>query len=324
MLNRLLYWRRIFSAYVIGKTSQLTFWHEEPKINNMYSKKNIGPYYMQFSNKANYTGFLDAKGIPLLNYQGNIGKQYNPIAIAQWGLGNYNLWKKYKEGKNFKTFLLSADWLESALESNAKGYKVWMHNFDFEYRDTLKNPWYSGLAQGQGLSVLIRAYKETGNIKYKNAAKDVYLSLNTEIKNGGVCFQDANRNMWIEEYIVDPPTHILNGFIWSLWGIYDFALCFNDQSAMKVFNNFSKTISSNLNTYDLKYWSKYEHSGTIVPMIASLFYHKLHITQLQIMYDLTNDKVYSYFYKKWQEYLNKTHFRLISKIHKLIFKVFYY
>ena len=38
-----------------------------------------------------------------------------------------------------------------------------MHHFDFEYRDTLKSPWYSGLAQGQGLSVLVRAYIETDN-----------------------------------------------------------------------------------------------------------------------------------------------------------------
>ena len=60
--------------------------------------------------------------------------------------------------------------MESALKRNGKGCKVWMHNFDFEYRDTLKSPWYSGLAQGQGLSVLIRAYQETRNIKYKDAA----------------------------------------------------------------------------------------------------------------------------------------------------------
>ena len=31
-------------------------------------------------------------GIPLLNYHGIIGKQYNPIAIAQYGLGNLNFY----------------------------------------------------------------------------------------------------------------------------------------------------------------------------------------------------------------------------------------
>ena len=46
-----------------------------------------------------------------------------------------------------------------------------MHYFDFEYRDKLASPWYSGLAQGLGLSLLSRAYIETRNDKYLNAAK---------------------------------------------------------------------------------------------------------------------------------------------------------
>ena len=41
---------------------------------------------MTFYNKANYTANLDNNGIPMLNYQGKIGLQYNPIAIAQWGI----------------------------------------------------------------------------------------------------------------------------------------------------------------------------------------------------------------------------------------------
>ena len=32
----------------------------------------------------------DGAGVPMLDYHGAIGLQYNPIAIAQWGLGNYN------------------------------------------------------------------------------------------------------------------------------------------------------------------------------------------------------------------------------------------
>ena len=38
---------------------------------------------------------------------------------------------------------------------------------------TLVNPWYSGLAQGQGLSVLCRAYKETKDPKYLKSLEKV-------------------------------------------------------------------------------------------------------------------------------------------------------
>ena len=143
------YWNRIFKAYVLGNVSQLSFWHNDPKINPDFNKNSIGPYYMQFHEKANFEATLDDKGIPMLDYQGSIGLQYNPIAIAQWGLGNYNLWYKYKSKISFEKFFSSADWLVKNLEDNKYGLKVWMHYFDFEYRDTLKSPWYSGLAQGQ-------------------------------------------------------------------------------------------------------------------------------------------------------------------------------
>ena len=46
---------------------------------------------MKFHYKANYKDYIDKNGIPMLNYHGNIGLQYNPIAISQYALGNYNL-----------------------------------------------------------------------------------------------------------------------------------------------------------------------------------------------------------------------------------------
>ena len=127
---------------------------------------------MSFIKKAKYVGHIDSDGIPLLDYQGKIGLQYNPIAIAQWGLGNYNLWWSNKSQINYLNFIKSADWLVKNLEENEYGFKVWMHHFNFEYRDLLEAPWYSGLAQGQGISVLVRAFKETKKEKYSNAATD--------------------------------------------------------------------------------------------------------------------------------------------------------
>ena len=41
MLKRIKYWNRIFKAYVLGYTSQLSFWHDEPKINSGIKKNEI-------------------------------------------------------------------------------------------------------------------------------------------------------------------------------------------------------------------------------------------------------------------------------------------
>jgi hypothetical protein len=55
-MPRLSYYRRIFSAYLLGGKSQLTFWHETPAENPDASANELGPYYMLFSEKADYSG----------------------------------------------------------------------------------------------------------------------------------------------------------------------------------------------------------------------------------------------------------------------------
>lgn len=156
------YYRRIFSAYLFSGfgagRSQLTFWHEVPEINPRATDNQLGEYYMLFREKADYAGPFDAVGIPMLDYHGVIGVQYNPIAIAQWGLANYNRFCETNDDTPWRKTLNAADWLATNLEQNACGLWVWNHHFDWDYRDTLKAPWYSGLAQGQGVSLLLRAW----------------------------------------------------------------------------------------------------------------------------------------------------------------------
>src|SRR5262249_4407639 len=158
--GRLNYYHRIFSAYLGSGPSQLTFWHETPEINPNFRPGRLGEYYMTFTDKANYPGPFDQQGVPLLAYGGARGRQYNPIAIGQYGLGTYNLFARTGDPSRKTRFLKMADWLRSKLVPNQAGLGVWMHDFDFEYRDTLRAPWYSGLAQGQGISLLLRAHKE--------------------------------------------------------------------------------------------------------------------------------------------------------------------
>jgi heparosan-N-sulfate-glucuronate 5-epimerase len=158
LLPSLSYYRRIASAYLLGGQSHLTFWHETPEENLHASTSELGEYYMPFTAKANYKGHYDSAGIPQLDYRGKIGRQYNPIAIAQYGLGNYNLFRRSGDSDRRDNFLRVADWLVLHLEQNPQGLAVWNHHFDWEYRDTLRAPWYSALAQGQGISVLVRAH----------------------------------------------------------------------------------------------------------------------------------------------------------------------
>lgn len=318
------YYRRIFSAYLVGGKSHLTFWHESPTENPNATPAKLGEYYMLFAEKADYRGACDPSGIPQLDYHGHIGLQYNPIAIAQYGLGNFNLWRSTGDASRRRKFFLIADWLLSHLEPNAQGVAVWNHHFDWEYRDTLKAPWYSALAQGQGISMLLRAHKESGDARYLDGARQAFASFQRPIGQGGVTFTDESGDLWFEEYIVHPPTHILNGFIWALWGVYDFFLATGDRPAQELFFRGVRTLLHNLERYDLGFWSLYEQSGTRLRMVASPFYHRLHIVQLRIMHRLTGEEAFARVAERWESYTRSRVNRVRALGYKSVFKLCYY
>ena len=323
-MPRLSYYRRIFSAYLVGGTSHLTFWHETPTANPRASVHELGEYYMQFAEKADYAGPFDGDGIPQLDYHGRIGLQHNPIAIAQYGLGNYNLWKQNNDPHRREKFFRIADWLCSHLQQNSGGLFVWQHHFDWEYRDTLRAPWFSALAQGQGISLLVRAGKESGDASYLEAAKRALASFQRSTEHGGVAFTDDAGDLWFEEYIVSPPTHILNGFIWALWGVYDYFLATQDDVAHDLYARGVRTLQHNLDSYDLGFWSLYEQSGTRLPMVASRFYHSLHIVQLRVMHHLTSEDFFARVADRWENYARSRANRARALCYKSVFKLCYY
>ncbi len=120
---------------------------------------------------------------------------------------------------------------------------MWNHDFDWEYRSPLRAPWYSGLAQGQGISLLVRAHKTTGEPVYIDAAERAFGSLLKSTEEGGVMFTDERGDLWIEEYIVSPPTHILNGFIWAAWGVNDYFLATKNAAARELFGNVPRNLA---------------------------------------------------------------------------------
>lgn len=324
LTDRLSYYRRIFSAYLLSSQSQLTFWHERPEINPHASPSKLDEYFMPFVTKANYSGPHDTAGIPLLDYRGKIGPQYNPIAIAQWGLGNYNLFRRSRDEERRRKFLAASNWLRTHLKKNGLGTWVWNHHFDWEYRTPLKHPWYSGLAQGQGISLLLRSFRETNDTSYLEAAQRAFLSFTRSTAEGGVTFTDSRGDLWIEEYIVSPPTHILNGFIWAVWGVYEYFLITRDPFARTIYEAGVRTLLNNIARYDLGFWSLYELSGTLLPMVASPFYHQLHIVQMRVMYFLTGEDLFRHYAERWESYSSSRGKRARALCYKGIFKLCYY
>ena len=321
---RLRYLRRVTSAYLGSAPSQLTFWHEPPEINEHAFHEPCGEYYHCFFHKADYGAHRDAAGVPLLDYRGHIGRQYNPIAIAQWGLGNFNLYRRTRLAERKDRYLLAAEWLVSNLRPNAQGVAVWQHAFDWEYREVLKAGWYSALAQGQGVSLLCRAHRDTGRDVYMEAARAAFRSLTLDVKDGGVRIVEGPDGAWLEEALVDPPTHILNGFLWALWGVHDYAVTSGERAAWQLLEACARTLGRNVASFDCGFWSLYEQSGTRLSMIASPFYHRLHISQLSVTARLLDVPELRAWSDRWRGYALSRWCTGRALAQKAAFKLLYY
>jgi hypothetical protein len=145
-----------------------------------------------------------------------------------------------------------------------------------------------------------------------------------QVEDGGVTCTDENGDLWFEEYIVSPPTHILNGFIWAAWGVHDYFLATGDPTAQTLFQQASETLRKNLPRYDLGFWSLYEQSGTRLPMVASSFYHQLHIVQLRVMERLTGEVEFGRVADRWEDYSRSCAKRARALCYKSAFKLCYY
>ena len=195
----------------------------------------------------------------------------------------------------------SQDFLEKAKEMSTKllnngkqinGALYFPYDFPFamheQNTEILSPPWYSGMAQGEALAAFSRLYRETNDRQYLTAADKVFQSfLNVRGKSQPwTVFVDRSGYYWIEEYPEEVSDQTLNGFIYGLFGVYDYYLLTQNPDSSKVLEGGLATLK--------KYLPEYRNPGGISFYClkhkrASPIYHQVHIKQLNMLYQITGD-----------------------------------
>lgn len=326
------YLKRIFNAYILKRgNSNLSFWHTPLSTNRLEEEDicKVRRYPMNFISKTDFDNNHDNDGVIMLNYHGNLGLQYNPNAVAQQALGYFDEYLDNPTEKSRNAFLTQANYFLKHGRLVKDNVLLWEYNFPFEMRNHLSAPWRSALAQGQAISVLIRAHQITGDKIYAEMAHKGYRAFHFLAREhkGGV-LDDQNGFTWLEEYIVSPPNHVLNGFIWTLWGVRDYALYFRSDHAENLYGKCLKTLETNLKNYDLGFWTSYDwpqgYDKNQPVMPSSLYYQRLHSVQMLACYNLTGKQFFLNYHKKWQGYLESFWKKAISQVWKVYFKLRYF
>lgn len=174
----------------------------------------------------------------------------------------------------------------------------------------LKPGWYSAMGQGHGLSVLARAYHVDKNIKYLEAGKKALNPFRVPSKKHGVLAMFIHQVPWYEEYPTDPSTFILNGFIYSLIGLYDFyVVAPGDYSkeAYALFVQGKASLKKLLMAFDTGSGTTYDLRHItlgIAPKVARWDYHATHINQLFLLASIDKDPLFLITAKRWLGYMS--------------------
>ncbi|CAD5115988.1 DgyrCDS4924 [Dimorphilus gyrociliatus] len=167
--------------------------------------------------------------------------------------------------------------------------------------------WYSAMAQGQAMSLLCRAYSRTGKKEYLEAAKKAAFILSTPSSKGGVKAKFADKYDWYEEYPTQPPSFVLNGFIYALIGLYDVYTLTEDQLSGKLYSDGMESLQTLLPLYDSGSGSFYDLRhyslpGT-APNLARWDYHTTHINQLLLLNTIEQSSIFTKTAARWVGYM---------------------
>jgi len=252
---------------------------------------------------------FDSAGVPMILY-GNT-YQYNPVTVAQFALSMHG---KFIRGLVSSTtlFLNAVDRL--LLMQEANGAIPYPFQWTYYLTDQPFEPgWVSGMAQGVALSAFARAYLLTHNPKYLTAGDLAFGFLLTGVSSGGpkdsLSYLDPSLRYRaiFEEYIVAPASYTLNGFMFTLIGIFDWSTMGTVQAAAaaNAFSDGLGTLDHILPYYDIGGFTAYDmtHITYQRPPHIGVYYHAAHIYLLHALSSISGDTILSTYEKLWSSYV---------------------
>ncbi len=163
------------------------------------------------------------------------------------------------------------------LASSRAGGIAWEYLFRF---DGGSPPWTSGLSQGTGLEVLARAYSRFKEPAVLAAAQQALGVFEAAPPQGVRVVTPAGAHY--AEYTYAPSDRILNGFIQSLVGLYEYTSITKDPLGLQLFEAGDAEARAEVPHYDTGAWSLYDQFGE-----SNLNYHELLTEFLQHLCERT-------------------------------------
>lgn len=219
----------------------------------------------------------------------------NPVSISLYALGRHT--GALAAGQSptdqppaLRALLTQAAWLRAAQDGNGG----WRYPVSVP-RYGVRPGWYSAMAQGLAVSVLLRAHAVTGERSLLDASEGAAELMLRPLADGGCADYDRQGRPFPEECPSDPASHILNGAVFALFGLLELGRAQHRHAHQPM----ADRLRDSLTDFDLGYWTRYDlqHHAP-----ATLAYHCLHVALLTAAGRVLADRQWLTVAARWDRY----------------------
>ncbi|MDX3243673.1 D-glucuronyl C5-epimerase family protein [Streptomyces sp. ME18-1-4] len=210
------------------------------------------------ANLTTGTYHLDADGV-YLYYPATGGPYDHPVGQVQFGLGCITSHRTETDPARKAVFLARAQTQADRLISKRRELRGgWWFPYPFDFTHavhtgvTYQAPWYSGMAQGEALSLFVQlagldTVSSDDQARYLAAADATFASLQ-QVDDGYPWAININSSgyVWIQEYPANGTSvsdYTYNGMIYAMLGLYDYATATGNEAAAALYDGCATTIA---------------------------------------------------------------------------------
>jgi hypothetical protein len=262
--------------------------------------------YTEYSQIQPTPEFTDTDGIIMFSYEGEL--YYHPVQLIQYALERLD---RFVQGEDEAGLVDAQRHFDKLLSLSVLNDDALFFPYPFTFYlhglpgYPMNAPWYSGMAQGLALSLASRLAWATGDAQYVHIAEQVLNSVvpfDREFPSElSVTHIDELGHYWILEY-PNPsnPNYALNGFLFAIFGLYDFVLL-AESSQTRGVSEENSVIARRLLLQALA-TAEFYSDDYRVPGELSLYcrehkyqssiYHRIHIRQFLQFFRVTEENLF--------------------------------
>lgn len=242
---------------------------------------------------------LDASGIAI--WRDTRGKPQNhPVYLAQYALAALGGYTRTGDSRYLDRAVAHAERLATIAEPDETGAPWFVYRHPHRYYDvTVPVPWWSSMGQGQPLSLFCRlAQLQPDDTRWRELADSTFRTFDywRALGRPWITTMDAKGYLWFEEYAADvEPLRVINGHIFALYGLYDYAMLTGDAHAIDLFDGGATTVREYIPTFRVPGGVSYycaREGYCQRPEWQNASYHPIHIQQLRMLGHMTGDSTF--------------------------------